>query len=107
MLSLGVTQLLFVVFQFASFGQPQNTINMLSQFQPVSHMQTPAVPVSAQAWLPPGSQGLPVASPVLPTGQQPSAPAGTVPVCSQLLRHTIVFFKFSCLSVTLIIRLFI
>lgn len=80
-----------MLFQFAasSYGQPQNTMNMASQFQPVSQMHTPVVPVAGQPWLPSASQGLPVVTPLQPTGQQPSAPAGPVPVCSQFLKYII------------------
>lgn len=51
-----------------------------SQFQPVSQNHTPVVPVAGQPWLPSGSQGVPVVTPMQPTGQQPSATAGSVPV---------------------------
>lgn len=62
----------------APYGQPQNTMNMPSQFQPASQLQMPAVPVAGQPWLPSGSQGLPVPTPMQPTGQQPAASPGPV-----------------------------
>ncbi|KAL1813993.1 pre-mRNA-processing protein 40A [Daucus carota subsp. sativus] len=66
----------------ASYGQPQNTMNMPPQFQPASQIQMPAVPVGGQPWLPPISQGLPAATPMQPIAQQPAASPGPVTVVS-------------------------
>ncbi|KAM7520910.1 hypothetical protein LguiB_019872 [Lonicera macranthoides] len=65
----------------SSYGQPQNTMNMSSQFQPVSQMHGPVVPVGGQPWLPSGSQGAPV-TPVQQSGQQSSASASAVNVAT-------------------------
>lgn len=60
-------------------------MSMSSQFQPASQIQMPAVPVvGQQTWLPSGSQGLPVATPMQPTGQLPAASPGPIPVCALL-----------------------
>ncbi|KAF3447471.1 hypothetical protein FNV43_RR12657 [Rhamnella rubrinervis] len=56
----------------SSFVQPQNNVNSMSQFQPMSQMQAPVVPTTGQPWLSSGSQTAAVGTPVHPAGQQPS-----------------------------------
>ncbi|KAK4559903.1 hypothetical protein RGQ29_008904 [Quercus rubra] len=55
----------------SSFGQHQNNISAPSQFQPMSQMPAPVVPVAGQPWMSSGSQSAAFATPVLQTGQQP------------------------------------
>ncbi|XXG75331.1 hypothetical protein AAC387_Pa07g3861 [Persea americana] len=77
-----------------SYGQPNN-INAASQYQPISQMHAPVIPVGAQTWLAPGSQNGPHVTPVSQTGQQPSVTAATstiqnstVPSSSDWQEHT-------------------
>ncbi|EEF52242.1 protein binding protein, putative [Ricinus communis] len=60
------------LFAPSSYGQLQNNAISSSQFQPMPQMHTPVVPAGGQHWLPSGSNGVAVATPVQPTGQQPS-----------------------------------
>uniref|UniRef100_A0A7N2N4N8 WW domain-containing protein n=1 Tax=Quercus lobata TaxID=97700 RepID=A0A7N2N4N8_QUELO len=55
----------------SSFGQHQNNISASSQFQPMSQMPAPVVPVAGQPWMSSGSQSAAFATPVQQTGQQP------------------------------------
>ncbi|XP_057973871.1 pre-mRNA-processing protein 40A isoform X2 [Malania oleifera] len=61
----------------SSFGQHQNNVNAPSQFQPISQIHAPVVPVGGQPWFSSGSQSTALVTPVQP-GQQPSANAATV-----------------------------
>lgn len=54
-----------------SFGQPQNNISASSQFQPMSQMPAPVVPVAGQPWMSSGSHSAPFGTPLQQTGQQP------------------------------------
>ncbi|KAK9269905.1 hypothetical protein L1049_025478 [Liquidambar formosana] len=65
----------------SSFGQQQNNINA-SQFQPMSQMQAPAVPVGGQPWLSSGSQGAVLVSPGQQTGHQPPVTSATTPAAN-------------------------
>ncbi|CAA3022543.1 pre-mRNA-processing 40A [Olea europaea subsp. europaea] len=52
-----------------SFGQPQNSMNTTSQFQPASQVSAPVGPTSGQPWLH-SSQGASVVAPLQQTSQQ-------------------------------------
>lgn len=62
-----------------SYGQAPNSINAPSQFQPASMMQTPA-PLVAQPWSMPGTQSMPLVTPLIQTAQLPAAAAVMAPV---------------------------
>uniref|UniRef100_A0A5B6YTK5 Putative pre-mRNA-processing protein 40A n=1 Tax=Davidia involucrata TaxID=16924 RepID=A0A5B6YTK5_DAVIN len=68
-------------FASSSFGQPQNTVNVSSQYQPLSQMRAP---VGGQPWLSSGSQGAPLVTPLRQTGQPPSVTPATVPAVNVL-----------------------
>ncbi|CAI9777197.1 unnamed protein product [Fraxinus pennsylvanica] len=53
-----------------SFGQPQNSMNMTSQFQPAFLVSAPFGPTGGQPWLH-SSQGASVVAPLQQTSQQP------------------------------------
>ncbi|XP_064973530.1 pre-mRNA-processing protein 40A-like isoform X1 [Musa acuminata AAA Group] len=61
-----------------SYGQAPNSINAPSQFQPASMMQTPA-PLVAQPWSMPGTQSMPLVTPLIQTAQLPAAAAVMAP----------------------------
>ncbi|KAJ8497340.1 hypothetical protein OPV22_007892 [Ensete ventricosum] len=61
-----------------SYGQAPNGINVPSQFQPASMMQTPAH-LGAQPWSMPGTQSMPLVTPLIQTAQLPAAAAVMAP----------------------------
>ncbi|GAV56638.1 WW domain-containing protein/FF domain-containing protein [Cephalotus follicularis] len=69
------------------YGQPQNTVSMSSQYQPISQMHAPVAPAAGQPWLSAGSQSAAAAIPVQHAMQPPatssSDPAVNVPSLSQ------------------------
>lgn len=67
------------ILQFApsSFGQPQNSINTLPQFQPMSQMHAPPVPVAGQPWMSSVNQSVGPVTPVQQAGQHPSVSSST------------------------------
>ncbi|KAK9097127.1 hypothetical protein Sjap_022624 [Stephania japonica] len=68
----------------SSYGQPQNTMNPSSQYQPISQMHAAAIPSSGQPWLSSGNQSAPPVAPVQPMAQQPTIAAATVMGTNQL-----------------------
>ncbi|RRT68167.1 hypothetical protein B296_00029337 [Ensete ventricosum] len=62
-----------------SYGPAPNGINVPSQFQPASMMQTPAH-LGAQPWSMPGTQSMPLVTPLIQTAQLPAAAAVMAPV---------------------------
>ena len=63
-----------------SYGQPQHTINIPSQYQPASQVQAPITPAVGQPWSTPGTQNVPLVTPLVQVAAQSSAVAGTVAV---------------------------
>ncbi|KAL2529485.1 Pre-mRNA-proCES [Forsythia ovata] len=60
-----------------SFGQPQNSMNMTSQFQPASQVSAPVGHTGGQPWLH-SSQSASVVAPLQQTSQQPLGTPATV-----------------------------
>ncbi|KAJ4848786.1 hypothetical protein Tsubulata_025770 [Turnera subulata] len=56
----------------SSYGQTQNGVSAVPQFQPMPQVHAPAVPAGGQPWLSSGSQSATVATSVQSSGQQPS-----------------------------------
>ncbi|XP_073112441.1 pre-mRNA-processing protein 40A isoform X1 [Elaeis guineensis] len=56
-----------------SYGQPPNTVNTPSQYQPASQMQPPITPAVGQPWSAPGTQNVPLVTPLVQAAPQSSA----------------------------------
>ncbi|KAG6699086.1 hypothetical protein I3842_08G052900 [Carya illinoinensis] len=65
------------MFAPSSFGQPQNSINTLPQFQPMSQMHAPPVPVAGQPWMSSVNQSVGPVTPVQQAGQHPLVSSST------------------------------
>ncbi|KAK9166041.1 hypothetical protein Scep_001232 [Stephania cephalantha] len=73
----------------SSYGQPQNTMNPSSQYQPISQMHATAIPPAGQPWPSSGNQNAPPVAPVQPMAQQPTIAAATVTGTNQLPSSTV------------------
>ncbi|KAF8410256.1 hypothetical protein HHK36_002781 [Tetracentron sinense] len=63
----------------SSYGQPQNSISALSQYQAISQMHVSAIPAGGQSWSSSGGQTATPVTPVQQTSEHPSVTVATVP----------------------------